>query len=437
MRTYIAAIFAAGLLASSIYFVCGCATESVAVTSAPPPIAPPTLAPAATTAPPAPPPATAPAPAATPVASTPSEPATLVEVGHTTHREAASPVQREGVAGAVRYDVAVLDAKADTFARALLRDTGQGILGQDAGSAVKVDFPDGNCGPGWVDAKGDLQAVIYVPHAKPQSANSSPLDDPCVPARYAPAAGHRLFELRNSSWSEVKPALRLEMRKAAKATGPPVDAMVSVLDARGAGASTRSLAEYLGIAVGRDYRGRVRLQLSPGASVAGLLREGGKLSFESTDAWSPELRSAERPNAAATSAGAADSHPECAKNVCIEVDERVMQSVRALGGDIVFFTSKKRPLHFLTEIKYTGTELGMWGMELLDGSQALLRAAQVEVGAGGKGLARVLGDAYFSSLFANNPEIRLFVTHAYEDHREAAIGTRGGGARLYFVPEGH
>ena len=128
------------------------------------------------------------------------------------------------------------------------------------------------------------------------------------------------------------------------------------------------------------------------------------------------------------------ARPDCKRNVCIEVEARVLEELRALGDDVVLYTSKRRPLRALGEIRRTGEEVGLFGFELLSGVQSVLRAADVGIGGEGSGIARVLGDAYFPQLFTKNAALRLFVTHAYDDHRERAIVERGGGIRLYLLP---
>jgi hypothetical protein len=116
----------------------------------------------------------------------------------------------------------------------------------------------------------------------------------------------------------------------------------------------------------------------------------------------------------------------------IEVDPPVLDAIRALGDKIVLFTPRRAPLRRLEYLKTTGTELGLWGIELFEPVTRMLGTAGVTVGADDKGIARVIGDGHFGELFRSNPELRLFVTHAYDDGRETAIARMGGGVRLTF-----
>lgn len=121
--------------------------------------------------------------------------------------------------------------------------------------------------------------------------------------------------------------------------------------------------------------------------------------------------------------------------VVIEVDTATMAAAKALGEDTVFYTRRGSPLKNLSEIKSSGSELGIWGVELINGTRTLIEAAGGKFGGGEGGLVRVIGDAYFPKLFKENPKLRLFITHKRDDHREAAIERSGGGLQVIFKPK--
>jgi len=372
--------------------------------------------------------------AANPSSQSTTEARDLVEVGRTAERKAVSPLSADGPDSPVRYQVATFQTPPDVYMLALMRDTGTGVIGASDGSVVRVDFADGSCGPGWIDSAGALQAVIHAPREPAAGGGAGLPQEACLPSKYAPSATDRVFEMRDGAWFELKSALRVKTRQVSRPDGTKTQGKLMELKAKRPKPATRSLAGYLGFALGSESERRVRVELPDGAFCAGMLGRNGKLAIESLAAWEPKQPSARAPDAAASS-GTTPDRPECSNKLCIAVEARVLGKVRALGDDVVFFTSKQRPIRSLAEITETGTQLGLWGVELLDGTQQLFETAGVKLGAGGKGLARVLGDAYFPELFVKNPGIRFFVTHRYDDSREAAITKQGGGVQVVFVPK--
>jgi hypothetical protein len=118
--------------------------------------------------------------------------------------------------------------------------------------------------------------------------------------------------------------------------------------------------------------------------------------------------------------------------VQLEVDAATMDAVTRLGRDVVVFTSRSKPLRNLSDITERGDQVGVWGMELFGKVNRLLDAAGVPPSASGQDACMLMGDALFSTLFRDSPNLRLFVTHAYSDRREQAIVSRGGGLKLSF-----
>jgi hypothetical protein len=118
--------------------------------------------------------------------------------------------------------------------------------------------------------------------------------------------------------------------------------------------------------------------------------------------------------------------------VRIEVDAATMDAVARLGGDVVFFTSRSKPLRNLGDITDRGEQVGVWGVELFGKVNRLLDAAGVPPSTSGQDASMLIGDALFPTLFQDSPTIRLFATHAYSDGREQAIVQQGGGVRLSF-----
>ncbi|MBN1605239.1 MAG: hypothetical protein JW940_01325 [Polyangiaceae bacterium] len=118
--------------------------------------------------------------------------------------------------------------------------------------------------------------------------------------------------------------------------------------------------------------------------------------------------------------------------VRIEVDAATMEAVARLGADVVFFTSRSKPLRSLRDITDRGDQVGVWGMELFGKVNRLLDAAGVAPSASGQDASLLVNDTLFSTLFRDSPNLRLFVTHTYSDGREQAIVKKGGGLRLAF-----
>jgi hypothetical protein len=138
------------------------------------------------------------------------------------------------------------------------------------------------------------------------------------------------------------------------------------------------------------------------------------------------------PSAGQQSPGSAAIHRAGAARVQVEVDAATMQAVANLGRDVVFFTSRSKPVHNLHDITDRGAQVGVWGMELFGKVNRLLDVAGVEPSASGQDASMLVGDALFGTLFRDSPELRLFVTHAYADGREQTIVEKGGGLRLAF-----
>jgi hypothetical protein len=367
--------------------------------------------------------------------ATEASPGVLEEYGQAVAGSAPSPLATPGAPAEVtfRLNRAPADSPPDKFTLALLRDTGMGALGKPGGDAVRVSFPDGHCGPGWVDEAGRLQAVVRV-EAAPPAAPSLALGhgafipqtiDRCLFPNYAPAAGDRAFEWRNGRWVELEPGIRVSSREATEASGRRVKVTMASLDGTPDRSDTLALMAVLGISVRRPAEQRVRLRLDGGRIGAGVLSPRGRLALESSEGWKPWEH--------AVAAAAAPSGGQTLGKLApgeLEVDARVMAAVAKLGTDIAFFTSSAHPIKSLRDIKTTGTEVGVGSIALLGGVGDALEAAGVKLGARGKGLMRMIGDAYFPTLFRENQALRLFVTSS--DGAAEIASAKAGGLRVSF-----
>lgn len=109
---------------------------------------------------------------------------------------------------------------------------------------------------------------------------------------------------------------------------------------------------------------------------------------------------------------------------------KLMSFVKARGPDIVFFTSRARPLGRLAEITNTESEFASWAIPALFDMKALLI---LEYLIGGEPRnPHIIGNLNFPKLFFTHPELRLFVTSA-NIRLVDTIEREGGGMKIRFV----
>jgi hypothetical protein len=122
--------------------------------------------------------------------------------------------------------------------------------------------------------------------------------------------------------------------------------------------------------------------------------------------------------------------------VTIEVDPPVLAAVRGLGADVVFFTSRARPLRSLAELRDPAHETGTGDLALARPLWGLLRAGGVKYSGGAVDLMQLGSDHHFGRQFTADRRLRFFAVRARPDGRERVIEERGGGVRLVLRPRG-
>jgi hypothetical protein len=122
-------------------------------------------------------------------------------------------------------------------------------------------------------------------------------------------------------------------------------------------------------------------------------------------------------------------------SVTIEVDTRVVAAARALGPDVVFFTSRAQPLTTLGAIADPATAVGTADVGLARPMIAVLRAGGVDVSSGAFDLMRLTSESHWAALFREDQRLRLFAVRTRAG-RERVIAQRGGGRRLILRARG-
>jgi hypothetical protein len=118
--------------------------------------------------------------------------------------------------------------------------------------------------------------------------------------------------------------------------------------------------------------------------------------------------------------------------VLLDSDPALVRAVKALGGDVEFFTPRGRPLHSLGEIRDPGEEMGTGDLGLVRPLLPVLRAGGVKVSGGALDLMRLVSPSHFSSVFGEHPRMRLFAVRRRADGSEQAVAARGGGVPVAF-----
>jgi hypothetical protein len=112
------------------------------------------------------------------------------------------------------------------------------------------------------------------------------------------------------------------------------------------------------------------------------------------------------------------------------VDAAVVNAARALGPNMVFFTSRARPLARLADLRHPGEEAGTGDLGTARGLQSVLRAGGVPFVGGAYDLMRLASDHQFAVLFTEHRALRFFAVRARPDGRERLIAEKGGGVRV-------
>jgi len=105
---------------------------------------------------------------------------------------------------------------------------------------------------------------------------------------------------------------------------------------------------------------------------------------------------------------------------------RVMDFLKTLGPDVVFFTSKEHPLKSLSDIT-DGSEFGAWGPGPGASIQDLMTLKYMICAGGGLQMIGGLGN-----LFQKHPQLKLFVTFRGIAGVDS-IESTGGGMKVHFV----
>jgi hypothetical protein len=126
--------------------------------------------------------------------------------------------------------------------------------------------------------------------------------------------------------------------------------------------------------------------------------------------------------------------------VTVNVTPSIMKEIKAMDLEVVFFTSAKYPIHDFSDIK-NESEIGFFG--LWNKPRCKLFDIIVLLGLSKSNPCNppfpsdphytpMIGNAYFSTLFERNPNLRLFVTTTSTPGWEEIVKS-GGGVQVIFL----